>query len=49
VDLAHVDGQLYGQPLVYGGRVYAATENDTVYALAADSGRSCGRTTWPPR
>src|ERR1700733_14323292 len=32
------DGQLYGQPLVYAGRVYAATENDTVYALAADSG-----------
>ncbi len=33
------DGQLYGQPLVYGGRVYAATENDTVYALAANSGQ----------
>ncbi len=33
------DGQLYGQPLVYGGRVYAATENDTVYAMAADSGQ----------
>ena len=33
------DGQLYGQPLVYGGRVFAATENDTVYALAADSGQ----------
>ncbi len=32
------DGQLYGQPLVLGGRVFAATENDTVYALAADSG-----------
>ncbi len=34
-----LDGQLYGQPLVAAGRVYAATENDTVYALAADSGR----------
>ena len=34
-----VDGQLYGQPLVYSGRVFAATENDTVYALAADSGQ----------
>jgi outer membrane protein assembly factor BamB len=34
-----LDGQLYGQPLVYGGRVYAATENDSVYALAADSGQ----------
>jgi hypothetical protein len=32
------DGQLYGQPLVAAGRVYAATENDTVYALAANSG-----------
>ena len=33
-----LDGQLYGQPLVVAGRVFAATENDTVYALAADSG-----------
>jgi outer membrane protein assembly factor BamB len=33
-----LDGQLYGQPLVAAGRVYAATENDTVYALAADTG-----------
>ena len=33
-----LDGQLYGQPLVATGRVYAATENDTVYALAADTG-----------
>ncbi len=32
------DGHLYGQPLVYAGRVFAATENDTVYALAADTG-----------
>ena len=32
------DGQLYGQPLVSAGRVFAATENDTVYALAADIG-----------
>ncbi len=35
---ATLDGQLYGQPLVAGGRVFTATENDTVYALAADSG-----------
>ena len=34
-----LDGQLYGQPLVYADRVFAATENDTVYALAADSGQ----------
>jgi polyvinyl alcohol dehydrogenase (cytochrome) len=33
-----LDGQLYGQPLVFAGMVFAATENDTVYALAADSG-----------
>jgi len=33
-----LDGSLYGQPLVATGRVYAATENDSVYALAADSG-----------
>jgi outer membrane protein assembly factor BamB len=32
------DGQLYGQPLVFAGRVFAATENDSVYALAADTG-----------
>jgi len=33
-----LDGTLYGQPLEEGGRVYVATENDTVYALAADTG-----------
>jgi len=33
-----LDGTLYGQPLVDTGRVFEATENDTVYALAADSG-----------
>ena len=33
-----LDGQLYGEPLVYGGRVYVATENDTVYALSAANG-----------
>jgi outer membrane protein assembly factor BamB len=33
-----LDGQLFGQPLVATSRVYAATENDTVYALAADTG-----------
>jgi outer membrane protein assembly factor BamB len=34
-----LDGQLYGEPLVAGGRVVAATENDTVYAMAARTGR----------
>lgn len=33
-----LDGRVYGQPLVYGSRVYVATENDTVYALDAASG-----------
>ncbi|MBV8087802.1 MAG: PQQ-binding-like beta-propeller repeat protein [Chloroflexi bacterium] len=33
-----VDGAVYAEPLVVGGRVYVATENDTVYALDAGSG-----------
>ena len=33
-----LDGQLYGQQLVFAGTVFAATENDTVYALAANTG-----------
>src|SRR5271165_2720547 len=33
-----VDGQIYGEPLVSGSRVYVATENDTVYALSAATG-----------
>ncbi|HUA39958.1 MAG TPA: PQQ-binding-like beta-propeller repeat protein [Streptosporangiaceae bacterium] len=33
-----LDGQLYGEPLVSGDRVYVATENDTVYALSAATG-----------
>jgi outer membrane protein assembly factor BamB len=33
-----LDGQLYGEPLVYGDRVYVATENDTVDALSAGNG-----------
>ena len=34
-----LDGQLYGEPLEATGRVFAATENDTVYALRADTGQ----------
>src|SRR5262249_61811202 len=30
-----LDGSIYGEPLVFAGRVYVATENDTVYALSA--------------
>ncbi|HEY5097838.1 MAG TPA: PQQ-binding-like beta-propeller repeat protein, partial [Acidimicrobiales bacterium] len=33
-----LDGQLYGEPLADGGRVYVATENDTVYALSSSTG-----------
>ncbi|HEY6471303.1 MAG TPA: PQQ-binding-like beta-propeller repeat protein, partial [Acidimicrobiales bacterium] len=33
-----LDGELYGQPLESGGRVFVATENDTIYALAANDG-----------
>jgi outer membrane protein assembly factor BamB len=35
---APLDGAVYGQPLVVGGRIFAATENDTVYALNPDTG-----------
>jgi polyvinyl alcohol dehydrogenase (cytochrome) len=35
---AQLDGDVYGQPLVYGSRVYVATENDTIYALDAATG-----------
>ncbi len=30
---------VYGQPLVYGGTVYVGTENDTLYAISAKTGR----------
>ena len=33
-----LDGQLYGEPLVSDGRVFVATENDTVYALSPTTG-----------
>jgi len=33
-----LDGQLFGEPLVFAGRVYVATENDTVYALSVATG-----------
>jgi hypothetical protein len=29
---------VYGEPLIYGGQVFVATENDTVYALSATTG-----------
>ncbi|MGH3171711.1 MAG: PQQ-binding-like beta-propeller repeat protein [Trebonia sp.] len=33
-----LDGQLYGEPLVDGDRIYVATEDNTVYALSASNG-----------
>ena len=33
-----LDGELYGQPLVYGSYVYVATETDSVYKLDAATG-----------
>src|ERR1022692_299298 len=33
-----LDGAIYGEPLIWAGRVYVATENDTVYALSARTG-----------
>jgi outer membrane protein assembly factor BamB len=33
-----LDGEVYGQPLVYGAFVYVATENDTIYKLDAGTG-----------
>jgi polyvinyl alcohol dehydrogenase (cytochrome) len=35
---AALDGAVYGQPLVIGDQVLAATENDTVYSLDAATG-----------
>ncbi len=34
-----LNGQLYGEPLVFDGRVYVATEENVVYALSSSSGR----------
>jgi outer membrane protein assembly factor BamB len=36
---AQLDGQVYAEPLAVGDRVYAATENNTVYALNARNGQ----------
>ncbi len=33
-----LDGEIYGEPLVDSGRVFVATENDTVYALDSSTG-----------
>lgn len=33
-----LDGDLYGEPLVWNKTIYVATENDTVYALSVSTG-----------
>jgi hypothetical protein len=33
-----LDGDVYGEPLVFGGNVYVGTENDTVYAFSESTG-----------
>ena len=38
VDVAGARRPLYGEPLVSGGEVFVATENDTVYALSTTNG-----------
>ena len=43
-----LDGHLYGEPLVSGGEVFVATENDTVYALSASTGAVTWTTHWRP-
>jgi outer membrane protein assembly factor BamB len=35
---APLDGNIYGEPLEYGPRVYVATENDSIYSLDAVTG-----------
>lgn len=34
----NLDGLVFAEPLVYGGEVFVATENDSVYALNAQTG-----------
>jgi len=41
---AHLDGAVYGQPLLVGSLVIAATEDDSLYALDRSTGRVVWRT-----
>jgi outer membrane protein assembly factor BamB len=41
---AHLDGAVYGQPLLVGNRVIVATEDDSVYALDPATGQVSWRT-----
>src|SRR6266498_4772271 len=39
-----LDGAIYAQPLVLGGRILVATENDSIYALDVGTGKVVWRT-----
>jgi outer membrane protein assembly factor BamB len=39
-----LDGAVYAEPLVVGGKIIVATENDTIYALDPQTGRSIWHT-----
>ena len=41
---AHLDGAVYGQPLLVGNRVIVATEGDSIYALDPATGQVSWRT-----
>jgi outer membrane protein assembly factor BamB len=41
---AQLDGAVYGQPLLVGSLVIAATENDSIYALDSSTGKVVWRT-----
>jgi outer membrane protein assembly factor BamB len=41
---AHLDGAVYAEPLIVGGRVLVATEHDSLYALDPQSGQVEWRT-----
>jgi hypothetical protein len=46
---APLDGNIYGEPLEYGPRVYVATENDSIYSLDAVTGGVVWESTWRDR
>jgi len=43
-----LDGEVYAEPLVFGGDVFVATENNSVYALNAQNGSVVWRTNFGP-
>ena len=45
---AQLDGDIYAEPLVYGGSVYVATENNSVYDLNASNGAVIWRVNFGP-